>query len=123
MLLPVLGLAQQVGEGQRLQGAGPGRSRMPEGVRFPRVPPASDRAERPGPHAARGVDAVDADHCGESAKEVLIRERLGGELLSRTTKNFQSGPSLINLAQIKTQTDIRTTEMDRSICFIRVQRE
>lgn len=62
VLLSVLGFSQQVGERQRFEGAGAGGSGVPERVGVPRVPPAPDRAERPGPHAARGVDAVDADH-------------------------------------------------------------
>lgn len=66
VLLSILGFSQQVGEGQRFEGAGPGGSGIPERVGVPRVPPAADRAERPRPHAARRVDAVDADHRDES---------------------------------------------------------
>lgn len=64
VLLSVLGFPQQVGEGQRLQGARAGGSGIPERVGVPRVPPAPDRAERPWAHAAWRVDAVDANHGG-----------------------------------------------------------
>lgn len=95
VLLSVLRLPQQVGEGQRLQGAGPGGSGVPEGIRFSRVLPTSDWAKGPRPHTARRVDAVDANHFSESLEEVLIRERLGGELVNRTkrTKPLPSGLS------------------------------
>lgn len=45
-VLPVLAPSQQVREGQWLQGAGPGRSGVPEGLRALRVLPTSDRAQR-----------------------------------------------------------------------------
>lgn len=65
MLLCVLGFSQQVGERQRLQGARARGSGIPERVGVPRVPPTPHRAQRARPHAARRVDAVDADHVGE----------------------------------------------------------
>lgn len=65
VLLSVLGFSQQVGEGQRFEGARAGGSGIPKRVGVPRVPPTPDRAERPRPHAAWRVDAVDANHRGE----------------------------------------------------------
>lgn len=65
VLLSVLGFSQQVGEGQRFEGARAGGSGIPERVGVPRIPPAADRAERARPHAAWRVDTVDADHRGE----------------------------------------------------------
>lgn len=59
----VLGLPQQVGEGQRFEGAGAGGSGIPERVGVPGVPPATHRAQRA--RAARRVDAIDADHRAE----------------------------------------------------------
>lgn len=69
VLLPILGFSQQVGEGQRFEGAGAGGPGIPERVVVPRVPPAPDRAQRARAHAARGVDAVDADHLGGLSRD------------------------------------------------------
>lgn len=69
VLLPILGFSQQVGEGQRFEGAGARGPGIPERVVVPRVPPAPDRAQRARAHAARGVDAVDADHLGGLSRD------------------------------------------------------
>lgn len=67
VMLSVLRFSQQVGEGQRFEGFGAGGSGIPKRVGVPGVSPAAPhRAQRARTHSARGVDAVDADHRGES---------------------------------------------------------
>lgn len=75
VLLPILGFSQQVGEGQRFEGAGAGGPGIPERVVVPRVPPAPDRAQRARAHAARGVDAVDADHLGGLSRDPTDKKK------------------------------------------------
>lgn len=77
VVLSVLGLSQQVGEGQWFEGPGARGSGIPERVRHPQVPPTSHRAEGARAHPARRVDAVDADHCGEPARRRAQRNREG----------------------------------------------
>lgn len=62
VLLGLLCFAQQVWEGQWLKRAGARRPGIPEGVAVPRVPPTAHRTERARAHAARRMDAVDANH-------------------------------------------------------------
>jgi len=64
-VLPILALAQQVGEGQGLEGARarrPGAQEALRGPLVPLVPLAAHGAQRARPQAARRVDAVDANH-------------------------------------------------------------
>lgn len=92
MLLSILGFPQQVGEGQRLQGAGARGSGIPEWVVVPWIPPAPDRAERPRPHAACWVDAVDADHRNEfrdQSKRIKSGSDSGSELSDWTLQSLQ----------------------------------
>lgn len=60
----VLSLPQQVGEGERFEGSGPGGAGVPEGVRVPRFPPTPHRAQRARAVMPRRVDAVHTNHRG-----------------------------------------------------------
>lgn len=77
VLLGLLCFAQQVGEGQRLERPGAWRPGVPEGVAVTGVTPTAHRAERARAHAARRMDAVDADHGGSVCAGVLGKVHWG----------------------------------------------
>ena len=62
VVLSILGLAQQVREHQRLEGAGARGPGVPERVHHPEFPSVAHGAEGARAKATRRVQAVNADH-------------------------------------------------------------